>query len=267
MTGCVGGTCGGTGTVTSERVLTHTIRSPFFTGRCDRPAVCRTRSRTSRCMDEIAAQVKADPVAYRLRHLSDSRLKDVVAAAAKAANWEARPSPKPDRPSAPGVASRPRHLDCVLYEGDNGYCALVAEVEVDRATGHGDRRSGFVAAQDCGPISTPDGMQNQLEGGALQGLSRALGEEVTWDDTKVDLDRLAHLPQPDARRRGAGDRSVLINRPDAEAMRRGRNRDHARRRRRSATRSSTRPARASVRCRSRPSESKPRSTLAAPARG
>ena len=28
-------------------------------------------------------------------------------------------------------------------------------------------------------------MRNQLEGGALQGLSRALGEEVTWDEAKV----------------------------------------------------------------------------------
>jgi nicotinate dehydrogenase subunit B len=43
----------------------------------------------------------------------------------------------------------------------------------------------LVVAQDCGPVSNPDGMRNQLEGGALQGLSRALGEEVTWDDQKV----------------------------------------------------------------------------------
>ena len=40
-------------------------------------------------------------------------------------------------------------------------------------------------AQDCGPVSNPDGMRNQLEGGALQGLSRALGEEVTWDSRQV----------------------------------------------------------------------------------
>src|SRR4029079_13159057 len=39
----------------------------------------------------------------------------------------------------------------------------------------------FVVAQDCGPISNPDGMRNQIEGGTLQGWSRALGEEVTWD--------------------------------------------------------------------------------------
>jgi nicotinate dehydrogenase subunit B len=215
VTGCVGGTCGGTGVVKSERVRTHTIRSPFFTGPLRSPSRLQNTFAHESLMDEIAAQVKADPVAYRLRHLSDSRLKDVVAAAAKAANWEARPSPKPNRP-ATGLGSG-RGISTVLYEGDNGYCALVAEVDVDLATGRVAVRR-FVAAQDCGPISTPDGMKNQLEGGLLQGLSRALGEEVTWDDKKVtsidwrtfhSLTLGAEVPAIE---------SVLINRPDVEAM-------------------------------------------------
>ena len=73
----------------------------------------------------------------------------------------------------------------MLYEGDNGYCAMVAEVDVDQASGPHHASKRLVVAQDCGPISNPDGMRNQIEGGALQGLSRALGEEVTWDETKV----------------------------------------------------------------------------------
>ena len=61
---------------------------------------------------------------------------------------------------------------------------MVAEVDVDQDTGqvHVTR---LVVAQDCGPMSNPDGIRNQIEGGALQGMSRALGEEVTWDDQKV----------------------------------------------------------------------------------
>jgi CO/xanthine dehydrogenase Mo-binding subunit len=133
-------------------------------------------------LDEIAATVKADPVAYRLRHLRDPRLIEVVTAAAKAAKWDVRPSPKPSTSRA-GIVSG-RGIACVLYEGDNGYCAMVAEVDVDQATGRVAPRR-FVVAQDCGPITNPDGMKNQIEGGALQGLSRALGEEVTWDATKV----------------------------------------------------------------------------------
>ena len=107
-------------------------------------------------MDEIAARVKADPVAYRLRHLSDPRLIDVVKAAAKAANWEARPSPRPATRRT-GVAAG-RGISCVLYEGDNGYCAMVAEVDVNQDTGASTVKR-LVIAHDCGPISNPDGLR------------------------------------------------------------------------------------------------------------
>jgi nicotinate dehydrogenase subunit B len=185
---------GGTGIVASERVLAHTVASPFFTGPLRSPSRLQNTFAHECFLDEIAAQVKADPVAYRLRHLSDARLKAVVSAAAKAAGWEARPSPRPNV-SRVGIAMG-RGIACVLYEGDNGYVAMVAEVAVDRASGRiGAKR--LVVAQDCGPISNPDGMRNQLEGGALQGLSRALGEEVTWDDhavTSVDWRTYHSLP-------------------------------------------------------------------------
>src|SRR5262249_41701698 len=152
ITGCVGGACGGTGRVRSERVLTHTIRSPFFTGPLRSPSRLQNTFAHESMMDEVAAHVRADPIEYRLRHLADERLGGVVTEATKAAKWEARPSPRPGRP-ATGIASG-RGMSCVLYEGDNGYCALVAEVEVDQTTGRiGVKR--FVAAQDCGPISSP----------------------------------------------------------------------------------------------------------------
>jgi nicotinate dehydrogenase subunit B len=182
VSGRVARNAGGAGTIASERVLVHTVRSPFFTGPLRSPARLQNTFAHECFLDEVAARVNADPVAYRLRHLSDPRLKDVVASAAKAANWVSRPSPRPDVPKT-GVASG-RGFSCVLYEGDNGYVAMVAEVEVDQATGKVTAKR-LVIAQDCGPVSNPDGMRNQLEGGALQGLSRALGEEVTWDDRKV----------------------------------------------------------------------------------
>src|ERR1700687_6241603 len=133
-------------------------------------------------MDEISASVKADPVAYRLQHLRETRIIDVVRAAAKAANWDARPSPKHGTLRT-GIVSG-RGIACVAYEGDNGYAALVAELEVDQASGRVQARR-FVVAHDCGPISNPEGLRNQIECGILQGMSRALGEEITWDDRKV----------------------------------------------------------------------------------
>jgi CO/xanthine dehydrogenase Mo-binding subunit len=107
-------------------------------------------------------------------------------------------------------------MAAVAYEGDNGYVAMIAEIAVDLATGR-ITVTRLVVAQDCGPISNPDGMRNQIEGGALQGLSRAMGEEVTWDDhqvTSIDW-RTYHsltlgFPVPVIE-------SVLIDRRDVEA--------------------------------------------------
>ena len=179
--GCVNGTCGGTGTITSERVLTHTIASPFFTGPLRSPARLQNTFANESFIDEVAACVKADPVQHRLGYLSDPRLIAVLNATAQAANWDTRPSPKGNPPT--GVVTG-RGIASVLYEGNNGYSALVAEVQVDQYTGN-VIVTRIVAGQDSGPVSNPDGLRNQMEGGALQGMSRALREEVIWDDQKV----------------------------------------------------------------------------------
>jgi CO/xanthine dehydrogenase Mo-binding subunit len=215
VTGCIGTACGGTGIVANERVLTHTVDSPFYTGPLRSPARLQNTFAHECFMDEVAAHLKADPVEYRLRHLRDPRLREVVSAAAKAAGWQPRPSPDPGG-SGGGIA-RGRGIACVLYEGDNGYCAMVAEVEVDRRNGAVAVRR-FVIGHDCGPMSNPDGVRQQLEGGALQGMSRALGEEVTWDDrqvTSVDWRTYRSLPLGF---RAPAIECVLINRTGVEAM-------------------------------------------------
>lgn len=182
VTGCAGGECGGTGTIASQRVLTHNVRSSLWTGPLRSPERLQNTFAHESFIDEIAAELKEDPVAYRLRYLKDPRLIEVVKLAAKTAGWESRPSPRPGI-RRNGIATG-RGISCVLYEGDNGYCAMVAEVEVNQATGHVSVKR-LVIANDCGPISNPDGLRNQLEGAALHGVSRALLEEVTWDDQKV----------------------------------------------------------------------------------
>jgi CO/xanthine dehydrogenase Mo-binding subunit len=133
-------------------------------------------------MDELCAHTKSDPVAFRLQHLQNSRVIGVLKAAANAASWQARSSPKAKISRAQTVSGR--GIACVAYEGDNGYAALVAEVDVDLQTGT-VRPKRFVIALDCGPVSNPDGLRNQIEGGILQGMSRALVEEVTWDNKRV----------------------------------------------------------------------------------
>lgn len=222
--GRVGGKAQGTGTIRSERVLIHAVPSPFFTGPLRSPARLQNTFAHESFMDELAAQAKADPVAFRLRHLRFRRLRNVVSAAARAARWEERPSPRPGIVKT-GVASG-RGIACVAYEGGNGYVAMVAVVEVDQASGQISVKR-FVAAVDVGPVSNPDGLKNQVEGGALQGMSRALGEEVTWNDREVtSIDWATYntlflgievpkvdvvlLDRPDLSASGAGELSITL---------------------------------------------------------
>jgi nicotinate dehydrogenase subunit B len=217
VTGCVGGACTGKGTVASERAIVRRVESPFFTGPLRAPAQLQNTFAHESFMDEIAASVKADPVAYRLRHLRDQRLIDVIRAAAKAAAWETRPSPQPA--VRRGGIARGRGFASVAMEAGvytNGWIAMVADVEVDQANGNVTVKR-LVIAHDCGPISNPDGLRNQLEGAALQGLSRALREEVSWDTEKIttidwrtypSLSLGSEMPTIDI---------VLIDRPDAQA--------------------------------------------------
>lgn len=187
--GCVGASCGGTGRIASERVLVRTVQSPFFTGPLRSPARLQNSFANECFMDEVAAALGHDPLIFRRMHLADNRLIDVMHEAARAANWESRPSPKRGNPRT-GVVSG-RGMSILLYEGDNGYSCVIAEVEVNQETGAIVVKK-FIQCQDSGPTSNPDGLKNQMEGGTMQGMSRALREEVRWDDfgvTSVDWRR------------------------------------------------------------------------------
>jgi CO/xanthine dehydrogenase Mo-binding subunit len=131
-------------------------------------------------LDELAAAAGADPLAYRLRALSDERGIAVLRRAAELAAWEARPSPRPQG----GDVLKGRGLSYVKYELYRTYVAAVAEVEVERATG-AIRVRRIIVVQDCGQIINPDGVRNQIEGNMLQTVSRTLKEEVTFDRARV----------------------------------------------------------------------------------
>jgi CO/xanthine dehydrogenase Mo-binding subunit len=224
VSGLVGGRASGTGTIAVQRVLSHTVPSVFFTGPLRSPERLQNTFAHESFIDEVAVAAGVDPVEYRLRHLSDPRLIAVVKAAAERAKWEKRPAQQAARRRG-GIASG-RGMSCVLYEGDNGYCAMVADVDVNQDTGQIVVKH-LVIANDCGPISNPDGLRNQLEGGALHGVSRALQEEVTWNDQAVtSIDWRTYKPlylgapvptidvvlinQPEGRAMGAGETAVTV---------------------------------------------------------
>jgi CO/xanthine dehydrogenase Mo-binding subunit len=121
-------------------------------------------------LDEIAAERGEDPVAFRLRHLRDERAKDVIRAAAKLANW--KPAAKPGIGYGVGYSR---------YKNDGAYCAAVAEIEGDADI----RVKKLWLATDVGEAINPDGVINQVEGGAIQATSWVLKERVRFDRSRI----------------------------------------------------------------------------------
>jgi CO/xanthine dehydrogenase Mo-binding subunit len=121
-------------------------------------------------LDEIATGRGEDPVAFRLRHLSDERAKDVIRAAAKRAKW------KPEK--QPGIGYG---IGFARYKNTGAYCAAVAEIEGEKDI----RVRKLTLAVDVGEAINPDGVVNQIEGGAIQATSWVLKERVRFDRQRI----------------------------------------------------------------------------------
>jgi len=126
-------------------------------------------------MDELAELAGADPIEFRLKHLDDSRGRDVIEKAAKAFGWQK--GQKAPRNRGYGFAF-------ARYKNLAAYCAVASEVEVNPESGR-PRLVRAVAAVDSGQVVNPDGLINQIEGAILQSTSWTLYEAVTFDDTRI----------------------------------------------------------------------------------
>jgi nicotinate dehydrogenase subunit B len=122
-------------------------------------------------MDELAAEAGADPVRFRLDHLTDSRARQVLNEAAEMAGWDNR---RRDDGVGYGVG-------VARYSGASGYCAALAEVEADTDV----RLRRLWLAVDVGRVINPDGVANQVEGGAVQSASWTLREQVRFDRERI----------------------------------------------------------------------------------
>jgi CO/xanthine dehydrogenase Mo-binding subunit len=160
-------------------------------------------------MDEVAHAVGADPVEFRLKHLKAPRDIAVIKAAAERAKWQTRASPRRDQ-TGNTVSGRG-----IAYSQRNGtVCAVIAEVDVDRASGKIWARK-FTVAHDCGQIINPDGLVKCIEGNIIQGISRTLWEEVAFDNKAVTSVDWLTYPILDITETPEAIDCVLINRPDA----------------------------------------------------
>ncbi|MGE7414433.1 molybdopterin cofactor-binding domain-containing protein [Methylobacterium tarhaniae] len=123
-------------------------------------------------VDDLARAVGWDPVAFRLRHLTDARAGAVVAAAARRFGW------------GRGPARAGRGFAFARYKNLEAYCAVAVEITLDRETGR-VAIERVVAAVDTGEVVNPDGVANQIEGGILQAASWTQLERVAFDRTRV----------------------------------------------------------------------------------
>jgi nicotinate dehydrogenase subunit B len=122
-------------------------------------------------MDELAAEAGADPVQFRLAHLTDPRARQVLNEPAGMAGWASR-----RRGGEIGYG-----VGVARYSGVSGYCAAVAEVEADTDI----RVRKLWLAVDVGRVINPDGVINQVEGGAVQSASWTLREHVQFDRYRI----------------------------------------------------------------------------------
>jgi len=178
LSGRVNGTDFYTGNVTSQRVLNKVVAGPLWTAWLRSPYRLQNTFAHESFMDEIAASLKVDPIQYRLRHLVDPRLIAVINAVAQKAKWETRPSPSIRFPFS--TAGAGRGFSAYLHQTANGYAAMEAEVVVNEVTGE-IRVTKVITSIDSGPVISPDGLRNQMEGQVIQGISRTLFEEVLFD--------------------------------------------------------------------------------------
>jgi CO/xanthine dehydrogenase Mo-binding subunit len=184
--------------IPNQRVEFHAATSPLRQGSYRGLAATANHFAREAHMDEMAAALHVDPLAFRQKHLRDDRIAAVLEAAATKFGWRSR-----TRASGRGYG-----LACGTEKG--GYVATCAEVAID---GRDVRVVRVAAAFECGAIVNPDGLKNQVEGAVIQGLGGALFETVSFDDGRVVNARFADYRVP-----RFGDlpaiEVVLVNRPD-----------------------------------------------------
>jgi nicotinate dehydrogenase subunit B len=182
--------------------------SPLRTSHLRDPVGPQIHFASESFIDEVAAAVGADAIEFRLRHIKEPRDVAVIKAAAEKAKWDTRPSPRKDQ-TGNKVSGRG-----IAYSQRNGTrVAIVAEVDIDRSTGKIFARK-FTVAHDCGQIINPDGLVKCIEGNIVQGVSRTLWEEVTFDRKAVTSVDWVSYPILDITETPGEVNVVLINHPE-----------------------------------------------------
>jgi len=151
-------------------------------------------------MDTVARAAQIDPLEFRLKNISDPRLRAAYEAGAKTFGW---PRKKTQEGQGFGLGGGTEK---------GGYVATFAEIAVDRASGT-VRVVRVVTAYECGAIVNPDGLRNQVIGAIIQGMGGALFEAIEFENGRITNAHFAQYRVP--RFRDVPEiEAVLIDRKD-----------------------------------------------------
>jgi CO/xanthine dehydrogenase Mo-binding subunit len=171
---------------TNYRLINKPIDSTmgiFHSGPLRAPGAQQTTFADAQTMDMLAVAAGMDSLAFRLQNMqpdsTNQRWSAVLQAAATAANWKPWVAgsnlSKENIVTGRGIANS--------HHG-GAYAAVVADIQVNKKSGK-ILVTHLYAAQDSGFAVNPDLIYNQMVGNVIQGTSRALWEEVTFNTNQV----------------------------------------------------------------------------------
>ena len=142
-------------------------------------------------MNEAAALAGADAIQFRIDHAKEERAVDVLKAARDASGWDTRPSPRTGAIANGATPVRGRGVSLMFRSGT--YWACVCQIAVTPDTGV-IAVEKYTIAVDPGIVVNPAQLKRQVEGGAVMGISHALLEEVTFDESGITQDDWLSYP-------------------------------------------------------------------------
>jgi isoquinoline 1-oxidoreductase len=145
---------------------------PFAVGPWRAPANNTNTYARDLHLNLMASKAGADPLQFRLKHLRDKRMINVLKAAAIKFGWQSIKTP----------SGRGYGIACGIDAGT--YVAFMAEAEVDKNSGNVAVKR-VVCAQDMGVVVNPEGATTQMEGSITMGLGYALTEEIHFRDGEI----------------------------------------------------------------------------------
>jgi len=160
--------------IPNTRILSAGSDSPLRQGSYRCLAATGNNFARESFMDELAVAAGADPLAFRLAHLENSRIRTVLETVAKHFDWAAR---RKKVTAEIGVG-----LACGTEK--NSVVAACVEVRIDRKRGE-IKVNEVCEAFECGPIQNPANLLSQVQGCIVMGLGPALREEMLFEDGRI----------------------------------------------------------------------------------